>query len=381
MPRPGLEELRAAPEAERLRLLIRWLPEADAAEIAALAGEWFAETANVGSGNEVWQVLVQRWVEVDAAAALAHARIISRRWASHFKNGGNVTTPLHYTYHALGRHNPEWAFAFLAGETSPAFKFLIKEVERGAGAEKTRAWALSLPDRADLAYLRKEEAKARSDLSDPAKAVVALTPGELKNQGGFLAGEWAKKDPAAALAWANGLESGKMRTDALAAIATTLLAKDPAAALKVLESMPPTAARSRLGADYVGVLAKTDPEAAWKYLEANLRGVPRLQGIAVLAAAKSASGSGKGESTLIVTGSNAPALMSPRITASLTPASAASSRTRPCAPSNASSAEARCAVSRAGSNPVRRYSVIVPDAVKAAEDASTIRKTAAWLVR
>lgn len=137
--------------------------------------------------------------------------------------------------------------------------------------------------------MRKEEAKARPDLSDPAKAVVALTPGELKNQAGFLAAEWAKKDPAAALAWANGLESGKVRTDALAAIATTLLEKDPAAALKVLESMPPTAARSRLGADYVGALAKTDPEAAWKYLEANLKGVARLQGIATLAAVKSAT--------------------------------------------------------------------------------------------
>lgn len=289
MPRPGMEELRAALEADRLRLLIRWLPEAGAAEIAALAGAWFAENTNVGNGNEVWQVLVQRWVEVDAAAALTHARLISRRWASHFKNGGNVTTPLHYAYHSLGLHNPDWAFAFLAGETSPAFKFLIKEVQRGAGAEKTREWALSLPERADLAYLKKEEAKARPDLSDPAKAVVALTPGELKNQGGFLAGEWAKKDPAAALAWANGLESGKVRTDALAAIATTLLAKDPAAALKVLESMPPTAARSRLGADYVGALAKTDPAAAWKYLEANLKGVARLQGIATLAAAKSAT--------------------------------------------------------------------------------------------
>ena len=289
MPRPGMEELRAAPEADRLRLLIRWLPEAGAAEIAALAGEWFAENANVGSGNEVWQVLVQRWVEVDAAAALAHARIISRRWASHFKNGGNVTTPLHYAYRALGRYNPEWAFAFLTGETGPAFKFLIAEVQTGAGDEKTRAWVLSLPDRADLAYLRKDEAKAASVITDPAKAVAALTPQELKYQGGFLAGEWAKKDPAAALAWANGLESGKVRIEALAAIATTLLEKDPAAALKVLESMPPTAARSRLGADYVGALAKTDPAAAWKYLEANLKGVARLQGIAPLAAAKSAT--------------------------------------------------------------------------------------------
>ncbi len=293
MPRPALEELRAAPEADRLRLLVRLLPEAGAAEIAALAGEWFSEKSLIGSGNEVWQVLVQRWVEVDAAAALAHARLISRGVASLSGMGGNslntnITTPLHYAYRALGRHNPELAFAFLEGETGHAVN-LIAEVQRGAGAEKTKAWALSLPDRADLAFLRKEEAKARPDLSDPAKAVGALTPGELKNQGGFLAGEWAKKDPAAALAWANGLESGKVRTDAWAAIATTLLEKDPAAALKVLESMPPTAARSKLGAAYVGALAKTDPAAAWKYLEANLKGVARLQGIATLAAAKSAT--------------------------------------------------------------------------------------------
>ena len=285
MPRPDLQELRAAPESERLRLLIRWLPEAGAAEIAALAGEWFAEKSPADSGNEVWQVLVQRWVELDAPAALAHARIISRKLVSQF--GGNVTTPLHYAYRALGRHNPELAFAFLAGETGLALKFLIEQVQRGAGEEKTREWALSLPDRADLSYLRKEAPKAPPDMSDPAKAAATLTAQELKYQGSFLAGEWAKKDPTAALAWANGLESGKLRTEALTAIVSKLLEKDPAAALKVMESMPPTAARARLGADYVRALAKTDPAAAWKYLDANLKGGPRLQGIAALAAAKS----------------------------------------------------------------------------------------------
>lgn len=136
MPRPGMEELRAALEADRLRLLIRWLPEAGAAEIAALAGEWFAENANVGSGNEVWQVLVQRWVEVDAAASLAHARLISRRWASHFKNGGNITTPLHYAYRALGRYNPELAFAFLAGETDPSFNSSSRRSSAGPGRKR-----------------------------------------------------------------------------------------------------------------------------------------------------------------------------------------------------------------------------------------------------
>ena len=89
----------------------------------------------------------------------------------------------------------------------------------------------------------------------------------------------------------------------------------------------------------------------------------------------------KSGTTLMVTGSKAPALINPRMILSLTPASAASSRTRPCASSSASNAAARCGVRRAGSDPVRRYSVMVPEVVKAADDANTMRNTAACCVR
>lgn len=284
-PVPSLEELRAAAPADRLRLVLRWLPAADAAQVAALAGEWCTEDS--GSGDAVWQVLVARWVELDAEAAIAYSRKISLRLS---RMGANYTTPLWFAYRALGKLDPDLAFRFLAEEPPGRARSLAEQVKLSAGAEKVRQWALSIPGRPDLDPLRQgEEAVVSLDMSDPAKAAAALTPEMMKYQMVPLATEWAKKDPAAALAWAKGLESDAYRAKALSAIAATLAATDPGKALELIKSLPPSATRTTAEASYLAALAKTDPQAATAYATGNLSGLAKLRGLAAVAGAQAAT--------------------------------------------------------------------------------------------
>lgn len=285
-PGPSLEELRAAKPEDRLLLLLRWLPGADAAQVAALAGEWFAE-AN-GSGDAVWQVLVQRWVELDAAAAIIFSRKLSDSFSR--RVGMNATTPLWYAYRALGKSDPDLALSFLAEEPPGLAGRLAQELIPSVGAGKLRQWALSIPGRSDLNPLRKSEKGSVSlDLTDPAKAAASLTPEMMKYQMEPVATEWAKKDPAAALAWAKGLESGSYRAKALAAIASTLAATDPSKALELIRSLPPSATRMRAESSYLSALAQTDPQAAAAYASANLGGLAKIQGLAAVATAQAAT--------------------------------------------------------------------------------------------
>lgn len=290
-PRPILEELRAAPKEDRLRLLVRWLPKADATEVAALAQEWFPKA--LGGGDGIWQVLVQRWVEVDAPTAISYSRKLATELLNG-KNGGNSSsgntiTPLDYTYRALGRVDPDLALSLLAEEPAPVARRVASEFRQSLGAEKMRQWAMDHKDRSDLAFLVTDPESKPLDLSDPAKAAASLTPEQLKNRASSIAAEWAKKDPDAAVAWANSLEYDSAREESLTEITKTLLKTNPEKAREIIESMPSSSTQAKAGADYAGNLAKTDPAAAMTWLDKNLKGAARLQGIARIASARAES--------------------------------------------------------------------------------------------
>lgn len=273
-PGPTLEELRAAPAGKRVPLLVRWLPHADAAQIAALAGEWFAGSKDCWDG--AWQALAQRWVELDTPAALAYGRKISQ--------SSEDTDPLSFVYLALGRIDLDRALTLLAGETSLWARSISNRMVTAFGADKVRLWALSVPGRPDLDFLRtlKNDYK-EPDLSNPAKAAASLSEERMPYDGAKVAAEWAKKDPAAALAWAKDLKNSLQSAQMLSVIASTLSATDPGKALEVIQSLQVGATRTRAEAAYVTALAKKDPQAALAYAEGNLHGLARMQGIAAAA--------------------------------------------------------------------------------------------------
>lgn len=284
---PSLAELKAAPREDRLRLLVRWLPGADAAEIAALAEEWFSTPT--GSGDEIWQTLVLRWLETDPGAALDFSRKITKAFLATLPYG-NAMTPLDYAYQALGRVNPELALARLTEESALLLKRVATEFQTSLGTEKMRAWAESVPGHPELAFLRNpENSNNFLDLSDPAKAAASMTAAQRKNQLDSVAAAWAEKDPDAAIAWVKSQEDPFQKTKGLAAIASALAKANPAKALELMESMPSSPLLAKAGTDYVAVLAKTDPQAAKAYLDAHLSGTNRLQGIAAIAAGQAST--------------------------------------------------------------------------------------------
>jgi hypothetical protein len=142
--------------------------------------------------------------------------------------------------------------------------------------------------------------------TDPANAAKYLSenPGEFAMMGGFggpgggggnaasvIATEWAKLDPDAALAWANGL-TGENQTGALRSIISELAGTDPTKAAQIASTLSgdeqaraygdiaekmaskdfasaeafiqglPAEARDRAMSEALNVLARTDPQAA-----------------------------------------------------------------------------------------------------------------------
>jgi hypothetical protein len=284
---PSLAELKAASREDRLRLLVRWLPGADSADIAALAEEWYSKPT--GSGDEVWQTLVMAWLESDPGPALDFSRKITKAFLATLSDG-NAMTPLDYAYQALGRVNPELALARLIEESPLLLKRVATGFQTSLGPEKMRAWAESVPGHPELAFLRNpENSNIFLDLTDPAKAAASLTAAQRKTQLESVAAAWAEKDPDAAIAWVKSMEDAFQKSKGLAAIASALAKSNPARALELMASMPASPLLAKAGTDYVAALAKNDPEVAKAYLEAHLKGTNRLQGIAAIAAGQAST--------------------------------------------------------------------------------------------
>jgi hypothetical protein len=165
--------------------------------------------------------------------------------------------------------------------------------------------------------------------TDPANAAKYFSehPGELAGMGGFgggpggggqnaaslIATEWAKLDPDAAIAWANGL-TGENQTGALRSIVTELAGSDPTKAAQIASTLTnerdkaaaygdiaeklaqkdfasaetfiaglPSEVRDRAMSDALNVLARTDPQAAAGKLASMAEGDERDRAISGIA--------------------------------------------------------------------------------------------------
>ncbi len=266
--RPSLGELRAASMDERLALLVRWLPEATADEVAALAAEWFGD--DLGSGGVEWQVLAVRWVEVDPVAAVAFARARTNACLSGSQRGPNPqytgVTPLHPVYRALARLDPDLTLAFLSEESPNRLRNFVHDIVDWVGAEKAQAWTDSLPEGEAMDLVRVIIGMRSRAADEPAPEPAPLTAEEKIER---TAKEWGK--------WR------EMLPDDIAAKVAELTVSDPVQARAVLDSMPAHLGRARLEAIHVAALARTDLQAALQAAE-KMSGVARLQAMAGIAA-------------------------------------------------------------------------------------------------
>jgi hypothetical protein len=112
---------------------------------------------------------------------------------------------------------------------------------------------------------------ARSD-PDAARSAAESITGPLR--GSALAGvsrAWAEKDPAGALAWAQGIEKGETRNAALSAVLVAWAKSDPFAALDHVHLLPsgPLNDNSDLGAEVLSEAARKDWDGTMKWLSDN----------------------------------------------------------------------------------------------------------------
>ena len=289
LPRPSLDDVKATAPDDRMRLLVRWLPEATADEVAALAEAWFTTMAD--SGTTEWQALCARWVELEPAAARAFGKQYTERFLKLFGPGsevdGSLTVPLHAVYLAWGRVDPEAALAALAQEAPEYRRQLMMILNAMVGEERARAWALAHPELPEFANWRIAKPTGPPDLSNPANAAADLAPEASRFHASAIANAWAKQDPDAALAWARGLINPQQRTFALQAVLNVFLGTDPARARPLIDELPPGLARAQVEARYAAGLAENDPQAALRHAMQHLHGTARLEAIAGIAALQS----------------------------------------------------------------------------------------------
>ena len=82
-----------------------------------------------------------------------------------------------------------------------------------------------------------------------------------------LARSWSRRDPDAALEWANRALTGQARERAVGQIAETWMRRDPQRAAPLLETLPPGDRRNELYGQLGRTLAMDDVNAAWKWAD------------------------------------------------------------------------------------------------------------------
>ncbi len=285
-PRPEAAAVLAASGAARLRLLMAWLPGADGEELLQMAGE-VVKTAD--RDNLDIRLLMARWAEVNPEAMVAWAEFQKPRmpgWAPGFYianaieawarvdfekawTQANTTHRQHRRDALLGltATDPGKCLALLTADPSllslsvgePGYPDLRQVIRRLAGSAPQEVAALL----------------------DSAPAI------HRKQMAGTLAEAWARKEPAAALAWMKtlppdsrqstreasewialhspellpalleGLPIGGMRSSILATDLQRLAGADPAAARQRVETMPAGAARQYGRVILIDALMKT----------------------------------------------------------------------------------------------------------------------------
>ena len=103
----------------------------------------------------------------------------------------------------------------------------------------------------------------------------------------IAASEWARKDPAAAKAWALDLPSGRRQRLALAGIAAGMIASDPAGALAWMQSLPAEKRTDGLHSVVFQLWAEGDPQSASQHALALPPGDAREKSLLAVAGARS----------------------------------------------------------------------------------------------
>jgi len=251
-PRGGLESVEgilAATGFERAERLGRFLVTAGPADLERLALGLRGETGNIEM--TLGDAVFLRWMTIDAEGGLAFAE--RERFGS-------------MAWWAWGKTDPDSALAAALGKPSP-----------WNGEMVMRAIAQSDPLRARGLFERYPqfaESSAMGGLAsgmmkvDPAAGASLATAWNHAVDHENLVSGWARREPQAALDWANALPDLTKRKEALEVVFGQLAAAHPEMVRASMEALPEGQTKWRLYAEHAKRLATTDLDAARAWVEA-----------------------------------------------------------------------------------------------------------------
>jgi hypothetical protein len=245
----SMESLLASDGFERAERLGRFLLSAEPADLERLLLGWKAQRGQVEV--TLAEAVFLRWMTVEAAGGLTFA-------GQHGYVG--------VAWWAWGKTHPDAALAAALKETDPK-----------VGSMVLRAIAQNDPLRARQLlehYPQFQEAPAMSGLAsglmrvDPAAGATLAAAWHDAIDDENLISAWARRDPEAALAWAQALPDSTRRAEAMGVLLDQWAAVHPEKVGPAIAALPEGAAKWKLYADHAKRLAAIDPERARAWVDA-----------------------------------------------------------------------------------------------------------------
>jgi len=236
--------------------------------------------------------LISRWAELDSLSALAWARVQP--------TGANRAGDLVSVFDAWAAKDTAAALAAInqVNDTSARQQIMLNTLGRMAARDPAAALAFvqRMPAGQQAAYGIIFYAWGMSNPTAGASALANLPPSVSRNQAAnMLACSWAQQDPQTALAWADSLPAGPLRTSVLnsilgpmdpqlaaanidrlpggptrngqiVGISTNWAIQDPAAALTWVDNVTTGQTHDQAVQGILAQVAQTDPTAAVGYL-------------------------------------------------------------------------------------------------------------------
>lgn len=279
----ALLEARDTTGLQRSRETLAFVDSVAASDFAARLDEIFAQRKG-SKGADLISGIYERWVKLDAAAALRHAENLEGKdrkaalssvlshWAKEEPrkvlawieaNGGNegLQSPVSAALRQIGRKNPLEAIELL--ESNP----LLRGGGRSFGSDgKVYNWSP-----VDPGFLY--QIWAETDPAAAAARAVEITDNNQRYSSiTSVAREWATRDPAAAWRWAGTLTRPNEQENISESIIATVMADgDTRQAVAFLETMPDGKPRTAALGKIALTLAMSDPAGALDFLRKNVR--------------------------------------------------------------------------------------------------------------
>ncbi|MGC1480151.1 MAG: hypothetical protein WA771_06585 [Chthoniobacterales bacterium] len=241
------------------RLLLTWLDTDQSGFLNFLDDAEFSQT----EGSELWPALVPAAAAVlpsvsESAAGSADLDEIIQ-WMVEYYSEMDPAAAAEWTNNWLLEDTRDYALATVAGEmalksreeaetllgtinSSDARMEAVMNIGAAlaeSDSDAALAWARALPNEEERTLAVEEVLWTMSE-TDPSAAAARLTetesPGELDAVSGSIAEEWAIKDPAKAIGWAEGLPQGAAREEAIQGALAGWAENDPRAAFAHYQS-------------------------------------------------------------------------------------------------------------------------------------------------